>query len=154
MSSVLNSLKFVTAKRLTQLPAVQIRRNKLCNKLNDQIKLAQAMRDKTTYTPMQFRSIRDQRTNEIMRVEVPKRIRQWWFTSENGKMCVQIRYGSKTLDISGKNKTAIEVDSSDGLIKVLELIKTAVESGDLDSQLETAGLKLRKGFTKPSEVRR
>ena len=34
------------------------------------------------------------------------------------------------------------------LIKVLELFKSAVESGELDGQLEAAGLKLREGFGK------
>jgi len=148
MSAILNSLKFINAKRPTQTPAVQVRRNKLSNKLYDQIKLATALRDGTTYAPLRLRSVRDRDTGEIKRIELPKRIRQWWFTAENGKVCVQIKYGSKTLDIGGKGKTAVEVASGDELIKTLELIKSAVEAGELDGQLESAGLKLRDGFVK------
>ncbi len=148
MSAILNNLKFVVAKRPTQIPPVQVRRNKLSNKLFDQIKLAMALRDGTIYAPTHLRSVRDRDTGEIKRIEQPKRVRQWWFTTENGKICVQIKYGSKSLDLGGKGKNSVEVANGDELIKVLELIKTAVEVGELDAQLETAGLKLRDGFSK------
>ena len=148
MSAILNNLKFVAAKRPTKIPAVQVRRNKLSNKLFEQIKLATALRDGSTYSPTHLRSVRDRDSGEIKRIEQPKRIRQWWFTNENGKVCVQIKYGSKTLDLGGKGKTAVEVANADELIKVLELIKSAVETGELDSQLESAGFKLREVFGK------
>jgi hypothetical protein len=148
MSAILNGLKFVAAKRPTQIPAVQVRRNKLSNKLYDQIKLATALRDGTSYMPTHLRSVRDRETGEIKRVQQPKRIRQWWFTADSGKVCVQVKYGSKTLDIGGKGKNSVEVASGGELIKILELIKSAVEAGELDGQLESAGLKLRDGFGK------
>lgn len=148
MSAILNNLKFVAAKRPTHIPAVQVRRNKLSNKLYEQIKLATALRDGSTYAPTHLRSVRDRDTGEIKRMELPKRIRQWWFTSESGKVCVQIKYGSKTLEVGGKGKNSVEVANGDELIKVLETIKSAVEAGELDVQLESAGLKLRDGFAK------
>ncbi len=148
MSAILNNLKFVAAKRPTQMPAVQVRRNKLSNKLFEQIKLATALRDGSTYAPLRLRSVRDRDTGEVKRMELPKRIRQWWFTAENGKVCVQIKYGSKTLELGGKGKNSVEVTNGDELIKVLETIKSAVEAGELDGQLESAGLKLRDGFAK------
>jgi hypothetical protein len=148
MSALLNGLKFVTAKRPTQVPSVQVRRNKLSNKLYDQIKLATALRDGASYMPTHLRTVRDKYSGEIKRIEMPKRIRQWWFTSDSGKVCVQVKYGSRVLEIGGKGKTAIEVSSGDDLIKTLELVKQAVEGGELDVQLESAGLKLRQGFNK------
>ena len=148
MSAILSSLKLINAKRPTQITPVQARRNKLSNKLYEQIKLATAMRDGNTYAPLHLRSVRDRDTGEIKRIEQPKRIRPWFFTAENGKVCVQIKYGSKTLDMGGKGKNSVEVASGDELIKVLELIKSAVESGELDGQLESAGLNLREGFRK------
>ena len=130
MSAILNNLKFVAAKRPTHIPAVQVRRNKLSNKLYEQIKLATALRDGSTYAPTHLRSVRDRDTGEIKRMELPKRIRQWWFTSESGKVCVQIKYGSKTLEVGGKGKNSVEVANGDELIKVLEIIKSAVEAGE------------------------
>lgn len=146
MSQILSGLKFVAAKRPTQLPKVVVRRNKLSDKLFEQIKLATALRDGTTYAPTRVRSVRDSESGELKKIEQLKRVRQWWFTSESGKVCVQVRYGSKTLDIGGKGKNSIEVASGDELIKTLELIKKAVESGELDSQIESVGQKLRDGF--------
>ena len=148
MSSILNGLKFVAAKRPTQVPPVQVRRNKLSKKLYEQIKLATALRDGSTYAPTHLRSVRDCETGEIKRIEQPKRIRQWWFTADSGKVCVQIKYGSKTLELGGKGKNSVEVTNGDELIKVLETIKSAVEAGELDVQLESAGLKLRDCFGK------
>ena len=148
MSAILNNLKFVAAKRPTHIPAMQVRRNKLSNRLYEQIKLATALRDGTTYAPTHLRSVRDRETGEIKRIEMPKRIRPWWFTSDNGKICVQIKYGSKVLDIGGRGKSAVEVSTEADVLKVFELIKAAVEAGELDGLLESAGLKLRDGFGK------
>jgi hypothetical protein len=148
MSTSLAALKFVSSKRPTQIPAVQIRRNKLVAKLHEQIQLITAKKDGTHFAPMHFRSVRDRDTGETKRIELPKRIRPWFFTSDNGKICVQIKYGSKVIDVSGKNKPTIELANTDDLIKTLELIKTATLAGELDVMLESAGMKLRDGFTK------
>ena len=45
-----------------------------------------------------------------------------------------------------KGKYSIEVDSADQLIATLEKIKTAVEAGELDVQIESASMNLRNGF--------
>jgi hypothetical protein len=148
MSTSLAALKFVAQKRPTQIPAVQVRRNKLVAKLHEQIQLVTAKKDGTNYAPLHLRSVRDRDTGEIKRIELPKRIRPWFFTSASGKICLQIKYGSKVIDISGKSKPTIELASTDELIKTLELIKTATLVGELDALLESAGMKLRDGFAK------
>jgi len=43
-------------------------------------------------------------------------------------------------------KTNEKVSSGEELIKTLELIKRAVEAGELDSQIEIANTKLKEGF--------
>lgn len=148
MTASLTTLKFVSSKRPTQIPSVQLRRNKLVNKLHDQIQLISAKKDGVHFAPLHFRSVRDRDTGEIKRMELPKRIRPWFFTNDNGKICLQIKYGSKVIDVSGKNKPTIELASADELIKTLELVKTATLAGELDLLLESAGMKLRDGFTK------
>ena len=80
-------------------------------------------------------------------VEVPKKIRAWWWNAENGKIALNVRYGARVVEIS-KGKTAIEVATPNDLIPTLELIKKAVDAGELDVQLETASVKLREGFVK------
>ena len=76
-----------------------------------------------------------------------KRVRQWWFVSDSGKVCLNIRYGAKVIELA-KGKTAIEVANADELIRTLELVKSAVEGGELDTQIESVSGALREGFIK------
>ena len=90
-------------------------------------------------------SFTDKETGLKKQVEVPKRIREWWFKNANGKVCLSIKYGTSVLELA-KGKPSIEVASPDDLIKALETIKQAVENGELDSQIEQASTHLRAGF--------
>ena len=145
--SALNTLKFVSAKKPTQLAPIEIRRRKLSSKLWSQIQLANALNNGDSYTEKKFRTFKDRQTGETRSVEVMKRIRQMWFVSENGKVCVQIKYGSKILEFS-KGKNAIEVTSGEELIAALNTLKTAVESGELDNQLNLAAESVKEKFKK------
>jgi hypothetical protein len=145
--SALNNLKFVTAKRPTQLTSIQIRRNKLSNRLFSQINLAKALQKGENYTEKKFRTVRDRHTGESRSVELNKRVRQMWFVGENGKVCIQVKYGSRVLDF-GRGKNAIEVASADELISALTTLKDAVETGELDSQLNLAADAVKERFKK------
>jgi hypothetical protein len=145
--SALNSLKFVSAKRPTQLPEIQVRRNKMSNRLWSQIQLATALQKGENYTEKRFRSVRDRQTGETRSVELNKRVRQMWFVGENGKVCLQVKYGSRVLEFS-KGKNAIEVNSADELITALTTLKAAVEAGELDSQLNLAADAVKERFRK------
>jgi len=76
---------------------------------------------------------------------MPVRIKAWWWTGEKGETLLSIQYGSKTLEIS-KGKPAIEVASAGDLVSVLDVVIDAVQSGELDAQMEAASTKLRDGF--------
>lgn len=145
--SALNNLKFVAAKRPTQLTSIQVRRNKLSNRLWSQINLAKALQNGKSYTEKKFRTVKDRHTGETRSVELNKRVRQMWFVGENGKVCLQVKYGSRVLEFA-KGKNAIEVGSADELIVALTTIKTAVESGELDSQLNNAADLVKERFRK------
>jgi hypothetical protein len=82
--SALNTLKFVSAKKPTQLAPIEIRRRKLSSKLWSQIQLANALNNGDSYTEKKFRTFKDRQTGETRSVEVLKRIRQMWFVAENG----------------------------------------------------------------------
>ncbi len=145
--SALNSLKFVSAKRPNQIPEIQVRRYKMSNRLWSQIQLATALQKGENYTEKRFRTVRDKHTGDTRSVELNKRVRQMWFVGENGKVCLQVKYGSRVLDF-GRGKNAIEVNSADELITALTALKTAVESGELDSQLNTAANAVKDRFKK------
>ena len=145
--SALNSLKLVTAKRPQNLAPIVQRRNKLSNQLFEQIQLAQCLADGKTYAPSRLRTIKDKYTGERKTVEAVKRVKQWWFVADNGKVCLQVRYGTRVLELA-KGKNSIEVGSGTELITVLETVKKCVEIGELDAQIESASIKLREGFAK------
>ena len=143
--SALTALKLVALKKPVHQPAIVIRRNKLSSRVWEQIQLAKGQMSGTPFVLMKFRSIKDKETGVRKQVEVPKRIKPWWFQTEEGKVCVSIRYGSWIIELA-KGKPSIQVDSGDDLVKALETVKIAVEAGDLDSQIELASSSLGSGF--------
>ena len=143
--TVISELKLVADKKPRNMPVIVVRRHKLAAKLWEQIQLAKSQIEGTPFVIHKFRSVRDPESGVKKQVEVPKRIKPWWFQSEAGKVCIAIRYGSYTLELA-KGKPSIEVASAADLIKTLEVIKTAVEAGELDSQIELASQSLRSGF--------
>jgi hypothetical protein len=146
MMSTLNALKLSTAKKSLNTTPVVHRRNKLGKKLWEQIQLAQAHLAGKQFTTTRFQTVRDE--DGVRRsVEVPKRVRAWWWNSDNGKISLNVRYGARVVELV-KGKSTIEVAAPTDLIPTLELIKKAVEAGELDTQIETASIKLREGFTK------
>ena len=149
MSNVFNSLKLVTAKRATQLPTIQIRRNKLLAKLTEQIKLAIALKDGNTYLTKRLRNVKDSVSGERKVVEIERQVRPWFFNAESGKVMVQLRYGSKVIQFNAKgDKNAIEVSDSAELLSVLQTLKTAVENGELDQQIGVAADLVKARFGK------
>ena len=144
--STLNALKLSTAKKSLNTTPVVHRRNKLGKKLWEQIQLAQAHLAGKQFTTTRFQTVRDE--DGVRRsVEVPKRVRAWWWNNEGGKIALNVRYGARVVELA-KGKSTIEVAAPTDLIPTLELIKKAVEAGELDTQIETASIKLREGFTK------
>lgn len=144
--STLSALKLTAAKRSTGIsPQVQ-RRLKLIKKIDDQIALAKALATGGTYTTSRFRTVKDDEGGSRS-VEIQKKVRPWWFPTETGKIALSIRYGARVVEIS-KGKTAIEVASGDDLINALSVVRKAVDTGELDTQIESASIKLREGFGK------
>ena len=143
--STLGTLKLTAEAKPQHIAPVQQRRNKLSHRLWEQIQLAKSQIEGTEFVVKKYRSFKDQETGLRKQLEVPKRIRPWWFVSTNGKVCISIKYGTSVLELA-KGKPSVEVDSPQDLVKALETIKVAVESGELDSQIETASTNLRAGF--------
>jgi hypothetical protein len=96
MGNALITLKFVSAKRmLSATDPIQFRRQKLIKKLDEQIAMAEALRDGHSYTVTRTRRVRDTDSGEKRVVQTLGTVRQWWFMSDSGKVAVQLRYGSK-----------------------------------------------------------
>ena len=145
--SGLNALKFIASKRQQVTSPAHARRQKLSAKLHEQIQMAKAVQSGTEFVPVKIRTVRDEATGEMRRVEIPKRIKPWWWSSDNAKLCITVRYGARTLDIvEGKN--AIETDSIAGVITTLEVLRAAVEAGELDARIEAVSGLVKAAFVK------
>ena len=100
------------------------------------------MKKGETFALIRTRTITNKDTGERHTVEHAKRIKQWWFTDTEGMLCFQVRYGAMVIELS-KGKNAIELASNEEFIPTLNLIKQAVERGELDKKLETKSTNLR-----------
>lgn len=147
MATILSAFKMVNAVRQVKMDSTQFRRQKMAKKIDEQVKLAIALRDGQTCVVKRLRSITDKATGLVSQMEVSKRINGWWWT-EGNRILLQLKYGTRVLLLNGKDKNTIEVGSGDELIKVLELVKTSVNNGELDAAIEVASVKVRERFKK------
>lgn len=147
MTQLLGTLKLTAARKQRALPDVVKRRYKLLKKLSEQRELAVALNEGRYYAPKRLRTVLDAESGRRMVREMPVRIKAWWWVGEKGETLLSINYGSKTLELS-KGKTAIEVSSAAELPAVFDVIINAVQSSELDTQIEAASAKLRAGFKK------
>jgi hypothetical protein len=143
--SAFNGLKLVAAKRPQAASPIVLRRNKLSNQLHEQIELARCQADGKTYAPSRLRSIKDKHTGERKLIDSVKRVKQWWFVAENGHVCLQVRYGTRVLELA-KGKNSIDVGTVADLLPVLATVKKCVEAGELDAQIEAASAAVRERF--------
>ena len=149
--SGLSALKLVQAKREKGSSPQHARRQKLSTKLAEQIQLAKAQQSGTEFSPVRVRTVKDEATGQSRKVEVPKKLKPWWWTDEKGKLCVTIRYGARILEIvEGKN--AIETDNIADVIASLQVIRSAVDSGELDARIEAISGLMKSGFDKETQA--
>lgn len=145
--STLSKLKLISSKRQRTVSPIVHRRNKLATKIFEQIELVTARSNGTIYAPSKLKTFINKETGERRTVETTKRVKEWFWTSDSGKLNLSIRYGSKVLELA-KGKNAIEIANNEELISTLGLIKDAVISGELDEAITNASEKLRTGFAK------
>lgn len=144
--SALAKLKLVSFQAQGRSPMV-LRRNKLTGKIGDQIAYAKAANAGEIYAAKRVKFVTDSESGERKQVEIFTRVKPWWSTAANGKLVITLRYGAKPIEIT-KGKNAIEVTDMDDLIATLEIIKQAVQAGELDTQIEQVSGALRAGFAK------
>ena len=143
--TALSELKLTAAQKPTNIPQVQLRRNKLVKRLWEQAELAKAQQAGMTFSPIKFRTHTDAETGMRKQVEMNKRVKAWWFVTDAGKLALSVRYGTKVLELA-KGKYAVEVGAEKDLVGTLETIKAAVLAGELDTAIDNAANKLRAGF--------
>jgi hypothetical protein len=130
MATLLSTLKLVTATRENKTSPVIQRRQKLINKIDEQISLAIAQANGETYSPTKFKNIVNVETGETEYKAMPKRIRAWWWEA-GVKLNLTVRYGARIIELA-KGKNSIELENFAAVLPTLDLIRKAVEAGELD----------------------
>jgi len=146
--STLNTLKLVVSKRNATVAPIVVRRNKLITKLHEQIELCEAQRSGVPYAPKRLRSYTDKKSGERVTVEVAKRVREWFWTSDSGKINLAVKYGAKTLALNKKGANAIELASGDELIATLRNLKICVANGEFDEAITEVSKATKLAFGK------
>jgi len=148
MSTSLNSLKLVVSKKHLTVAPIVTRRNKLVAKLHEQIELCEAQKNGSTYAPKRIKTITNKQTGERVTVEAVKRVKEWFWISDNGKINLSVKYGAKTLPLNKKGANAIELANGEELIATLKTLKSAVLEGELDDAINEVSSQTRLAFGK------
>ena len=145
--TIFSALKLSPSKKPIKIPQILQRRQKLAKRVWEQIELAKAQQNGTTFSIAKYRSYTDKESGLRKQIETNKRLKAWWFVGDNGKLAIVVRYGTSVLELA-KGKYAVEVATASELVPTLEIIKDAVEKGELDDAITTAANQLRDGFKK------
>ena len=146
--SIVTNLKLITAtKNVSSSPVVQ-RRNKLLAKVQEQLDMCEAKRNQQPYAPKHLKTAINKETGERTTVETIKRVKEWFWITEDGKINLAVKYGSKTLPLNKKGANAIELMNGTALIGTLHKLKEAVIAGEFDDAISEVSDATRKAFKK------
>lgn len=146
--SILTNLKLVTSKKHQTISPIVHRRNKLCSKLHEQIQLCEVQKSGQKYEPKHMKTYTNKQTGERMTIEVAKRVKEWFWISDTGKINLAVKYGAKTLPLNKKGANAIELTNGEELIETLKALKVAVLNGELDEAIIEVSEATRARFVK------
>jgi hypothetical protein len=83
-----------------------------------------------------------------MTIESTKKVKEWYWVNESGKINLAIKYGSKTIMLNKKGANAVEVNNGDELISTLKHIAGSIENGELDEFINDVSKATRDSFGK------
>lgn len=146
--SIVTNLKLITTAKRTAISPVMQRRSKLLAKVQEQLELCEAQRNQQTYAPKRIKTITNKETGKRMTVETVKRVKEWFWIAENGKINLAVKYGAKTLPLNKKGANAIELTNGTELIGTLHKLKDAVVAGEFDDAISEVSDATRKAFSK------
>jgi hypothetical protein len=147
--SLVKDFNLITTEKRTAISPVLQRRHKLLAKVQEQLDLCEAKRNQVPFTPKRLKTIIDKATGERKTIETIKKVKEWFWVADNGKINLAIKYGAKTLVLDKKTKAnAIEVMNGTALVGTLHKLKDAVIAGEFDEAIAEVSNATRKAFGK------
>jgi hypothetical protein len=132
--SHLAKLKIVAQQHKHVQNKAEHRRNKLLEKLDDQLAMIQAQIAGETFTRTRI-VMKENEAGERVPVERLKRTRPWYWMNGSGNCYFSVWYGSKVIELK-PGLTAINVAKREELPAVIRAVMDAVIAGELDAQIE------------------
>lgn len=150
--SVLKTLKLVAAKPAVIVSPKDRGRGKLKTFLDEQRALLAAHLEGKPFNATKI-AYQNNEAGQRMKVEAPRHVRKAWFNDATGALFFQIRYGAKPIELA-KGMTAIQVEKIEELPALIDSLKTAVDTGELDAVISAAAAERRKNFKsrKPAQA--
>ena len=134
--NALKTLKLAAATPYRASTPVERAREKVRSYLADQAALFAAQNGGSPFNPTKMVTRKtDQGVNA--RVEAPRHVRQGWFKDQAGALFLQVRYGSRPLELA-PGKTAIAIESLNAIPEVIAKVTEALDGGELDAPLAAA----------------
>lgn len=146
--SIVTNLKLITTVKSSAVSPVLLRRNKLLAKVQEQLDMCEAKRNQQPYAPKRLKTITNKETGERTTIETIKRVKEWFWITEDGKINLAVKYGAKTLPLNKKGANAIELTNGTELIGTLHKLKDAVVAGEFDDAISEVSDATRKAFKK------
>jgi len=146
--SIVTNLKLITTVKSSAVSPVLLRRNKLLAKVQEQLDMCEAKRNQQPYAPKRLKTITNKETGERTTIETIKRVKEWFWITEDGKINLAVKYGAKTLPLNKKGANAIELMNGTALIGTLHKLKEAVIAGEFDDAITEVSDATRKAFKK------
>jgi hypothetical protein len=137
----LKSLAFVPVPRRSDFDPRIVRRQKMVERLEQQLALA---RD-ANYTVTRKRRVKTSDGTQTL-TEYQRKPAAWWISDANEQLVMTIRVGYRLVEFE-KGKTGIAVGARDRLERVILTLIEATRAGELDVALEAASVS-RKGVAK------
>ncbi len=131
----LSQLNIVKSIRPHHQPIAQLRRNKLISKLHIQLLNIQSKIKGENYFVTKTHKVKKD-NGDMVEILRQRKIREWWYESDDGKLIFEIKYGIKKLEFE-KGKNGIEASTLTELEKAVETLKKAVAEGELDDSLNS-----------------
>ena len=136
--AVLSKLKTSTKSKSNAGETSQQRlRRMLREKLFEQLELVEAELKGEQLRKTTIKYVPNKLTGEIVKQEVPRKLRKWYWLDQDGAACMKLLYGNIAIQFDGAN-TTFEAKSLPELPAAINLLLEAVEAGELDQALANA----------------
>lgn len=136
--ATLSKFNLKTVKRINGKDPKINKRNKLVKALEEQLTIVEHKINGQEYKAVK-KVWKDNGSGEKVLMEVPKRVREWYFEQDSG-WYIQCRYGARVLDIVGRNNS-VYVNKITEVPKIINALIEATNKGELDDAIERVSMR-------------